>query len=207
MPAESLQERKRQKARNAIIAAAYELFGERGFDDVTVTEIAERAEVGRTTFFRYFGDKQEVVFADDERTIAALVGTLRREAERRAPIGDSLADALGAIRAATREGLTGWTAAPERSAVHARLLRRHPELMARLLLKQQQEAAMIVDVLTEHGATPEAATLATQVSLACLYTAMRVADDPARLPEVVEESFARLAGLGGEASGSPSSGE
>ncbi|NBE95270.1 TetR family transcriptional regulator [Nonomuraea sp. KC401] len=197
MSAESLQERKRQKVRNAIVTAAYELFGERGFDDVTVTQIAERAEVGRTTFFRYFGDKQEVVFADDERTIAALIGTLRREAERRAPIGDSLADALGAIRAATREGLTGWTATPERSAVHARLLRRHPELMARLLLKQQQEATLIVDALTEHGATPMAATLATQVSLACLYTAMQTADDPASLPELVEEFFARLDGLTG----------
>ncbi|WP_329079838.1 MULTISPECIES: TetR/AcrR family transcriptional regulator [unclassified Streptosporangium] len=197
MSAESLQERKRQKARNAIITAAYELFSERGFDGVTVTEIAERAEVGRTTFFRYFGDKQEVVFADDERTLAVLIGTLRREAERRRPIGDSLATALRVIRAATQEGLTGWTTTPERSAVHARLLRRHPELMARLLLKQQQQAAMIVAVLTEHGATPTVATLATQVSLACLYTAMHLAEDPARLPQIVEEAFTRLDGLGG----------
>lgn len=195
MSAESLQERKRQKARNAIITAAYELFGERGFDDVTVTEIAERAEVGRTTFFRYFGDKQEVVFADDERTIAALIGTLRQEAERRAPIGDSLSTALGTIRAAIREGLTGWTTAPVRSAVHARLLRRHPELMARLLLKQQQEAVAIIDVLTEHDATLTVATLATQVSLACLYTAMQIAEDPAQLPELVEDAFTRLDGL------------
>lgn len=195
MSAESLQERKRQRARNAIITAAYELFDERGFDDVTVAEIAERAEVGRTTFFRYFGDKQEVVFADDARTIAALADSLRLAAERRRPIGDSLATALEAVRSATEEGLTSWTATPERSSVHARLLRRHPELMSRLLLKQQQEAGEIVKILTEHGASPMAATLAAQVALACLYTAMQVADDPAALPRKVSEAFDLLAPL------------
>ncbi|MFG1699543.1 TetR family transcriptional regulator [Nonomuraea sp. NPDC049309] len=195
MSAESLQERKRQKARNAIITAAYELFGERGFDDVTVTEIAERAEVGRTTFFRYFGDKQEVVFADDERTLATLIDALTREAAKRRPIGDSLATALAVVKTATVEGMSRWTAAPERSAVHARLLRDHPDLMARMLLKQQQEAAMIADVLLAHDATPMAATLATQVSLACLHAAMRLAEDPADLPAQVEAAFRRFDGL------------
>jgi hypothetical protein len=37
-----------------------------GFDKVSVSDIAERAEVGGTTFFRYFGDKQEVVFAKQQ---------------------------------------------------------------------------------------------------------------------------------------------
>src|SRR5262249_34047933 len=69
-----LVERKRRQARQRIIQAARELFLERGFDDVSVGDIAERAEVGRTTFFRHFGDKQEVVFANDQElldTIAA----------------------------------------------------------------------------------------------------------------------------------------
>ena len=48
-----LRERKQQKAREQIVEAAFALFAERGFTDVTVTDIAERAEVGRTTFFRY----------------------------------------------------------------------------------------------------------------------------------------------------------
>ncbi|MGW4802380.1 TetR/AcrR family transcriptional regulator [Nonomuraea sp. NPDC004297] len=195
MSAESLQERKRRKARDAIVTAAYELFGERGFDAVTVAEIAQRAEVGRTTFFRYFGDKQEVVFADDERTLASLTGALAREAARHRPIGDSLATALGVIREAAVEGLARWTTTPQRSAVHARLLHEHPELMARLLFKQQQEAETIADVLRAHGATPATATLATQVALACLLTAMRIADDPATLPEQVADAFHRVGAL------------
>jgi hypothetical protein len=59
-----LVERKQRQARQRIIEAARELFLERGFDGVSVGDIAERAEVGRTTFFRHFGDKQEVVFRE-----------------------------------------------------------------------------------------------------------------------------------------------
>ena len=42
--------------------AAYELYLERGFDDVTIAEIAERAGLTKRTFFRYFADKREVLF-------------------------------------------------------------------------------------------------------------------------------------------------
>src|SRR3984885_3221466 len=72
-----LVERKRRQARQRIVQAAEELFLARGFDNVSVSDIAERAEVGRTTFFRYFGDKQEVAFAKGEElleTIAAADG-------------------------------------------------------------------------------------------------------------------------------------
>src|SRR5262245_51211351 len=86
-----LRARKRERARGAIVAAAYELFAERGFDQVTVSDIAERAEVGRTTFFRYFGDKQEVIFtgADTFLAGAPAVDTA---------IGDDLTAALAVVR-------------------------------------------------------------------------------------------------------------
>ena len=64
-PALTLRERKQHRTREAIIDAAMTLFSERGFDAVTVTDIAARAEVGRSTEFRYFTDKQEALFADD----------------------------------------------------------------------------------------------------------------------------------------------
>ena len=70
-PPLSLVERKQRQARQRIIEAARELFLERGFDGVSVGDIAERAEVGRTTFFRHFGDKQEVVFANEQELMAA----------------------------------------------------------------------------------------------------------------------------------------
>ena len=86
---DSLTDRKRRRAKEAIRQAALDLFNERGFDAVSVTDIAERAEVGRTTFFRYFGDKQEVLFSEP----AEMYDVPAAPAER---IGPSMAAALGA---------------------------------------------------------------------------------------------------------------
>ena len=61
----SPRERKRRQVEDRIVDAAFALFVERGFDTVTVDEIAQPADIGRTTVFRYFSDKQEVVFARD----------------------------------------------------------------------------------------------------------------------------------------------
>ena len=59
-----LRERKKVKTRLAIEDAALALFDEQGYDDTTVEQIAERAEVSTTTFFRYFPSKAEVVLSD-----------------------------------------------------------------------------------------------------------------------------------------------
>src|SRR3954447_16536396 len=56
--------------------AAMELYLERGFDQVTVADIAERAGLTERTFFRYFDDKREVLFAGSsalqERLLASV---------------------------------------------------------------------------------------------------------------------------------------
>lgn len=62
--------RNRRRTRDAIVAAATELFCARGFDDVRVDDIAERAGIGRRTFFRYFATKAEVAFPDHGERIA-----------------------------------------------------------------------------------------------------------------------------------------
>src|SRR4030081_1022970 len=49
-------------ARGRLERAAMELYGERGFEQTTVAEIAERAGLTERTFFRYFADKREVLF-------------------------------------------------------------------------------------------------------------------------------------------------
>ncbi len=52
--------------RDRLIAAAYALFDEQGYDRTTVDDIAARAGVGRATFFRTFGSKEDVIFPDHD---------------------------------------------------------------------------------------------------------------------------------------------
>jgi AcrR family transcriptional regulator len=58
--------------RPRLVAAAFELFEERGYDGATVEEIAQRAGVGRSTFFRTFGSKEDVIFPDHEAILARI---------------------------------------------------------------------------------------------------------------------------------------
>jgi AcrR family transcriptional regulator len=59
----SLRERQRERRQRLILDAATELIGQKGFDDTSIEEIAERAEVGVATVYNYFGSKSELLGA------------------------------------------------------------------------------------------------------------------------------------------------
>jgi len=96
-PPLSLVERKQRQARQRIIEAARELFLERGFDGVSVGDIAERAEVGRTTFFRHFGDKQEVVFAKEQELLDAIAAAVIGGASLSGGVGRITGTVIGTL--------------------------------------------------------------------------------------------------------------
>ena len=70
---ESLRERKKRLTREAIFAAAGALFTERGFDDVTVAEIADAANISVKTLFTYIGAKDELLFSGRPAVLDAVV--------------------------------------------------------------------------------------------------------------------------------------
>ncbi|MGY2066252.1 TetR/AcrR family transcriptional regulator [Blastococcus sp. SYSU DS0619] len=87
-----IRERRRQQTRNRIVDAAAELFAERGFDAVSVVEIAQRAGVVEKTVFNHFPVKEGLVFDADPPMRAALLDAVRRR-----PAGESVSAAAGSF--------------------------------------------------------------------------------------------------------------
>ncbi|MEY2456249.1 MAG: hypothetical protein QOK06_1343, partial [Acidimicrobiaceae bacterium] len=78
-PRPGRRERKRLETRNSLIAAALDLFAERGFDAVTVNDIADRVDVDPSTFFRHFGSKEAVIFSETSDWAGRLGDAIRGE--------------------------------------------------------------------------------------------------------------------------------
>jgi AcrR family transcriptional regulator len=181
-----LRERKRQRAREAIVDAAFALFAERGFADVTVTEIADRAEVGRTTFFRYFSDKQEVLFASEQD----LIDNLRALGAERPPRAPALHEALDQVRRALEMMFVAVTATPDRYWLHEQLVASSPELRDRRERKLLHLTEAMTDALRAQGAPPLEAALAAHLGLACYHAARATAGpDPGELKPAIEAAF------------------
>src|ERR1700704_3099104 len=82
-------------ARGRLEQAALALYGERGFENTTVTEIAERAGLTERTFFRHFADKREVLFGGGGALQELIVSAVANAPDSLAPI-DAAAAGLAA---------------------------------------------------------------------------------------------------------------
>ena len=95
-PPLGLRERKKIKVRRSVQRAGLQLFTEQGYDNTTVEQIADAAEVSTTTFYRYFPTKEDVVLDDDYDQIVELTIGSRNAAE---PIMSSVRAAVAALAA------------------------------------------------------------------------------------------------------------
>ncbi|MER6959926.1 TetR/AcrR family transcriptional regulator [Streptomyces sp. NPDC000618] len=83
------RERKKAQTRQALAGAALRLFTERGFDKVSVKEVAEAADVSLTTLFNHFPSKEALAFEEDKHLESALVDAIQNR-----PHGQSVLQAL-----------------------------------------------------------------------------------------------------------------
>ena len=172
-------------ARGRLEQAALELYFERGFEQTTVADIAERAGLTERTFFRYFADKREVLFGASLQGL--LVTTLAATPESSTSI-DAIAAALEAAGALLQ---TRREFALHRQAVIAA----NPGLRERELIKLASLAAAMAGALRERGVGDPAASLAAEAGIAVFRIAFeRWVNDPTEpdLPHLVRESLAQL---------------
>jgi AcrR family transcriptional regulator len=188
----SLRERKRLRTEERIMASAFELFAERGFGEVTVEDIAARAEVGRTTFFRYFGDKSEVVFGTDDAigSLLADIPDLR---------GAGLAEVLASLRHVVVALCLAFPGGRDRFPFFFALVAATPELQDRERRKLGGHVEAIEAALRERGVVPAIAALAPQLALGCFEAARRLAGPD--LDRLVSEVGAAFDAAGASAAG------
>jgi AcrR family transcriptional regulator len=139
---EGLRERKKRAARHAIAASARRLFAERGFDAVTVAEVAAAADVSEKTVFNHFATKEDLAFAGREQGITLFVTAI---AER--PPSRSV---LEVFRTMTHTVLDVFVAGGDEDLLAvAKIIRGSRALQERLTVGWESGAAAITAVVAE----------------------------------------------------------
>jgi AcrR family transcriptional regulator len=144
-------------ARGRLEQAALDLYQERGFEQTTVTEIAERAGLTERTFFRYFVDKREVLFGGQTMLEEIYASAIANAPASAAPI-DVVAAALEAVVPVFQER---HKLVRQRQAVIAA----NPGLQERELLKGALLTSAMAEALRRRGVTDPAASLAAEVGV------------------------------------------
>ena len=143
------RELRRQETRARIVDAAAELFAERGFDAVSVMEIAKRAGVVEKTVFNHFPVKEGLVFDADPPMRAALLAAVRRR-----PSGESVAAAAGTF-VVTAMSMLGAPEAADGVAQLARVIRGSHVLQVREREILGELTNALADLIAEEtGARP-----------------------------------------------------
>ncbi len=171
-------------ARGRLEQAALQLFIERGFEQTTVAEIAQRAGLTERTFFRHFADKREVLFGGTGALQDLLVRTVASAPDPVAPL-DAIAAALVAAGALLQQRRDF---ARQRQSVIAA----HAELRERELIKLATLAAALADALRLRGIGDPAARLAAEAGIAVFKIAFdRWVNEtsPLDLPHLIRESL------------------
>ena len=173
-------------AQRRLQQAAMELFAERGYAEVTIAEIADRAGLTKRSFFNHFTDKREVLFAGAKDFEESVVMHL-------AEVADGLDPINAAVLALTRAGLelAGYG---EFARVRQELIASSTELRERDLIKMASLTSAIAEALCRTQVTRRTATLTAQAAVAVFTTAYDdwISEGTADLDTLMQQSLADL---------------
>ncbi|MFE6177012.1 TetR/AcrR family transcriptional regulator [Streptomyces sp. NPDC056464] len=184
-----LRERKKQRTRAAISDAAITLFLEHGFNQVSVAQVAEAAEVSKRTLFAYFPTKEDLVLhrlADHESEIARVV---RARPTGTAPLTAVREHFLKGLR--ERDPITGLNDHPQVRKLH-RMILDAPSLVARMERFKAVAERALAQALRETADTPELTARLASVQIVGVHWAL--AQDNADRLVHGESADARSAG-------------
>ena len=183
-----LRERKKEKTRHALETAALELFAEKGFDGTTVDEIAEACDVSPRTFFRYYATKEEVLFADGDQRLEALLAELAGRPADELPIR--------AVQAAFLATTDEYAQNRERLLLRSRAYDSSSGLRSHKFERLQSWEEAVTAALMERdrlagGTTPDLLLrLVAGAAMACLHAALHQwLDAGGDLPTLINDGF------------------
>lgn len=176
-----------EDSRTRLVDAAMSLFGEHGYAATTVDEIAARAGVTARTFFRHFGDKEEVLFSDDDSLMPHLIATIAE------PTGPVAAEAL------MSRALSSFAEVmqPDREALRARqrIIDTEVSLAGRELAKQALWQRAVTTTLIERGFADEHAEVLSAIGFALFVRELHAwlaDDDGPDLAQRVRDALPRV---------------
>src|ERR1700722_17395429 len=149
--AEGLRERKKRLTRAAIFAAAERLFSERWFENVTVAEITDAANISVKTLFTYVRAKEELVFSYAPTILDAVVAAVRNRAAGQSPLDVVTATLLAAVDADDNVGVGVGRSGLE--GLH-RIIGRNPAIRSRLRAMWDETEDALTAALAQPGDGP-----------------------------------------------------
>jgi AcrR family transcriptional regulator len=164
-----LRERKKTQTRQQLQQAALTLFREHGFDNVTTDDIAAAVDVSKTTFYRYFGSKDDVLLGNVADGVAAIGAAL---AER--PADEPV---LTAVRRAVATVVSASDVPRDVLLLRGRIIRTTPSLIARNLEQQSAWEDVIAEFVRSRLPKRRSSDLDARVVAANVIATMRAGKD------------------------------
>jgi len=193
------RERKKQRTREALIDAAFQLFQAKGFEATTVEEIADEVDVSSRTFFRYFSSKEDVVLTFQEEQFATMLDALAARPASE-PVMTALRNASVSVIRACENGDYGFD--PERFGCLQQMMETSPAVFGSSLEHGQKKQAEITRIIAERMGLDPAVDLRPHVAACLSSCALQSAFElirsgvakSTRISEVLSEVFDALEG-------------